>query len=272
MEMILEAFKYEFMRNALFAGVFIAACCSFLGVFLVLKKLSLIGDGLAHVSFAAAALGLLLSLTPLLVTIPVVIAASFGIIRLNRKANIHGDAAIGLVSSLAVALGVLIASVGGGFNVDLMSYLFGSILLISQADIWITVALSVVIISFVLYFYKSLFAVSYDEEYARISGIPAGRLNHLMIVLTAVTISLGIRVVGTMLISSLIIFPAISALQVARSFRNAIVISACISITCVIAGVMVSYFLNFPTGALIVVLNALCFGLFFALGKLPAKT
>jgi ABC-type Mn2+/Zn2+ transport system permease subunit len=267
-ETLAEAFRYDFVWRALTAGSLIAVSCSLLGIFLVLRKYSLIGDGLAHVSFAAAALSILLSASPLLVTIPFVVLASFGILALNERAGIHGDAAIGLVSSFSVALGVIIASLAKGFNVDLMSYLFGSILVISSLDVAVSVTLSVVIIATVFVFYKSLFAISYDEEYARVIGIPVKRINYLIIVLTAVTISLGIRVVGTMLVSSLIIFPAVTALQTAKSFRGAILTATVISMSCVIAGVLVSYLFNLPTGGTIVVLNAICFIVFFARRKL----
>lgn len=266
-----EFFRYDFVWKALLTGSLIAVCSALLGVFLVLRKYSLIGDGLAHVGFASAALALLFSVSPLFLTIPLSIIAAFLILKLNEKARLHGDAAIGLISSFSVAVGVLIASVAKGFNVDLMSFLFGSILLISDTDVWVSVALAAVIIFLVFFFYHSLFAISYDEEFARVSGVKVKRVNALMIILTAVTISLGIRVVGTMLISSLIIFPAVSALQVAKSFRSALFISALTAVVCVVIGVTASFFLNLPTGATIVVLNAVAFGVFFIAGRTGAR-
>ncbi len=265
---IIEALQYDFIVKALLVGTLIAVCCSFLGVFLVLKKFSLIGDGLAHVSFASVAVALLLSASPLLVSIPLVILASFLILKLNERADLHGDAAIGLVSSFAIAAGVLIASLAKGFNVDLMSYLFGSILVISDIDVIISIALSAVVIILVLLFYNNLFAITYDEEFARVMGLNTRFMNYLIAVLTSVTIAVGIRIVGTMLISSLIVFPTVTALQVSKGFKGTIVISAVVSAVCVILGVLVSYLFSLPTGAAIVLLNAVIFLVFFCIKRL----
>lgn len=265
--LIIEALQYDFILKALLVGSLIAICCSFLGIFLVLKKYSMIGDGLAHVSFATIAIALLLSASPLLVSIPLVILSSFLILKLNEKANIHGDAAIGLVSSFAVATGVLISSVAKGFNIDLFSYLFGSILVISDMDVILSVILSIAVMLMIVFFYNNLFAITYDEEFAKVIGLNTKTLNYLISVLTSITIVLGIRVVGTMLISSLIIFPTVTALQIAKGFKSTILISSLVSISCVVMGVFVSFVMNFPTGATIVILNAFCFVLFFSLKK-----
>jgi len=265
---LIDALQYDFVLKALLVGSLIALCCSFLGVFLVLKKLSLIGDGLAHVSFATIAIALLLSFSPLLVSIPLVILASFLILKLNEKADVHGDAAIGLVSSFAVALGVLIASLAKGFNVDLFSYLFGSILVISNLDVWLSVILSAVVIFAVLFFYNDLFAVTYDEEFSSVIGLNTKMLNYIISILTSVTIVLGIRVVGTMLISSLIVFPTVSALQVSKGFKSTILISSLISVFCIVAGIFTAIILNLPPGATIVMLNALCFGICFTVKRI----
>jgi zinc transport system permease protein len=266
--LIVEAVQYDFILKALLVGSLIAVCCSFLGIFLVLKKYSLIGDGLAHVSFATVALALLLAASPLLVSIPLVILSSFVIMKLNEKADLHGDAAIGLVSSFAVAAGVLISSVAQGFNVDLFSYLFGSILVIGNLDVIMSVILSAVVILLIIFFYNDLFAITYDEEFAGVIGLNTRAMNYLISILTSITIVLGIRVVGTMLISSMVIFPTVTALQVAKSFKSTILISTVVSVSCVISGVFLSFVLNLPTGATIVMLNAVCFVVFFSLKKL----
>lgn len=265
---IAEALQYGFILKALLVGSLIAVCCSLLGVFLVLKKFSLIGDGLAHVSFASVAIALLFSASPLLVSIPLVIVASFIILKLNERADMHGDAAIGLVSSFSIAAGVLIASLSRGFNVDLMSYLFGSILVISNADVAISIVLSAVVILMVLLFYNNLFSITYDEEFARVAGLNTRVMNYLIAILTSITIAIGIRIVGTMLISSLIVFPTVSALQISKGFKGTMVISAVISIVCVIAGVFLSYIFSLPTGAAIVVLNAGFFALLYVIKRL----
>lgn len=262
--MILDALQYGFIQKALIAGSLIALSCAFLGVFLVLRKFSMIGDGLAHVSFATVALALLLSYSPLLVSIPLVIASSFLILKLNEKANLHGDAAIGLVSSLSVAIGIVIASLAQGFNIDLFSYLFGSILVISDLDVYLSVGLSSLVIGMIVFYYHDLFAITYDEAYARVSGMKVEWLNYLIAILTSITIVLGIRVVGTMLVSSLIVFPAVTALQVSRSFKHAMTIASLVSILCVVTGVFLSFMLNLPTGGTIVILNAICFAISFS--------
>ncbi|OGO80544.1 MAG: ABC transporter [Clostridiales bacterium GWC2_40_7] len=267
-EGIIEAVQYDFILKALLVGSLIAICCSLLGAFLVLKKLSLIGDGLAHVSFASVAIALLFSASPLLISIPMVILASFVILKLNEKADLHGDAAIGLVSSFSIAAGVLIASLANGFNVDLMSYLFGSILVISNMDVIISMVLSALVILMVLLFYNNLFAITYDEEFARVAGLNTRLMNYLIAVLTSITIAIGIRIVGTMLISSLIIFPTVTALQISKGFKGTMVISAVVSVLCVIFGVFLSYLFSLPTGAAIVMLNAAIFLVFFCIKRL----
>lgn len=263
MNLIVEAFQYSFIQRALLTGSFIAICCAFLGVFLVLRRFSLIGDGLAHVSFATIALGLLLQTSPLMISIPLVMIASLLIIKLTEKAHIFGDAAIGLVSALGIAGGVLIASMAGGFNVDLFGYLFGSILSISGVEVWLSVALSAVVIFLVVFFYQDLFLITFDEEFARVSGLNVKRLNTLLILLTSLTIVLGVKVVGTMLVSSLIIFPSVSALQIARSFKAVIAAALLFAVLSVVFGVLIAFVANWPAGATIVFVNFLFFCLAF---------
>ncbi len=264
-ELIKEALSYSFMQRAIIVGVFIALSSTLLGIFLVLKKYSMIGDGLAHVSFATVAIALFLGTSPLLISIPIVILSSIFIMQLNEKAGLHGDAAIGLVSSFSVALGVLISSVAGGFNIDLFSYLFGSILAIKDSDMYLSIVLAGFVIALVVFLYNDLLAVTHDEEFASVIGIRTKLMNYLIATLASITIVLGIRVVGTMLISSMIVFPTVTALQVSRSFKSTIVISALISVAAVIIGVLTSYVLNFPSGATIVMVNAFVFIVFFAL-------
>lgn len=254
-----EIFKQGFMVKALLTGSFIAIACSLLGVFLVLKNMSLIGDGLAHVSFAAIAIGLLVSDKPLLISIPLVIIASFIILLLKERAKIDADATIGLLSSSSIAIGVLIASVAKGFNIDLFSYLFGSILFINQSEVIVSFLLTISIVVLVIIFYNDLFSITFDENFAKISGIKVKKINYLLSVFTSITIVLGIRIVGTLLISSLIVFPSVSALQVSRGFKETLVFSTLFSLLAVIIGIIFSYILNLPTGALIVVVNLVIF-------------
>ncbi len=263
-----EAFHYDFIIRALIVGTFIALSCSFLGIFLVLKKLSLIGDGLAHVSFGTVAISLALGASPLFFTIPLVIIASLLILRLKEKAKIDGDAAIGLVSASAVAIGVFIASTGRGFNVDLFSYLFGNILVIDNNDLYISIVLSVIVIGSIILFYHDIFAVTFDEDFAGIAGIKSRAINNLVVILTAVTIAVGIRIVGAMLISSMIIFPVVTALQFDRGFKQTILIAAALSVFSVFTGILLSFIINAPSGATIVIMNAIMFTFIFVTTKL----
>ena len=268
--LLTEAFKYDFIPKAMLAGILIGLSSSFLGIFLVLRKYSMIGDGLAHVSFATIAIALFLNKSPLLVSIPLVTLSSIAILKLSEKDNINGDAAIGLISSFAVALGVLISSLSKGFNVDLFSYLFGSILLIKDMELVLSVILSIAVVTTVLFFYNSLFAMTYDEDFASIMRLNVRHMNYLMSILTSITIVLGIRVVGTMLISSMIIFPTVTALQISNSFKNTILISSIVSTFSVILGVFISFVYDLPTGATIVILNSICFLFFFSIKNIKS--
>ena len=254
-----EIFKQDFMIKALLSGVFIAIACSLLGVFLVLKNMSLIGDGLAHVSFAAIAIGLLVSDKPLIISIPLVIIASFIVLLMKEKAKIDADATIGLLSSTSIALGVIIASLAKGFNVDLFSYLFGSILFINNSEVLISFLLATSIVILIIVFYNDLFSLTFDENFASISGVKVKKINYLLSVFTSVTIVLGIRIVGTLLISSLIVFPSVSALQISRGFKETLIYSAIFSLIAVTIGIILSYIFNLPTGALIVLVNGVIF-------------
>lgn len=267
LELIQQAWTYDFVRDALIVGVLVAISCAMLGTFLVLRKLSLIGDGLAHVSFAGVAIAMLTAQSPLIVGIILVSLASILILKLHEKTNIHGDAAIGLVSSLAIAIGVLLTSISGGYNVDLFSYLFGSLLVISQTDLILSIILAVMVVALIIWQYPKLFAMTYDEEYAKIIGINVKNLNYMISILTAITIAIGIRIVGTMLISSMIIFPAISALQLTQSFKMTLIVAAMISAVSVVVGVLVSFAGNLPTGATIVLINGIVFMMSFVYRK-----
>lgn len=254
-----EIFMQDFMIRALITGIFIAISCSLLGVFLVLKNMSLIGDGLAHVSFAAIAIGLLFSDKPLIISIPLVIVASFLVLLLKEKAKIDADATIGLLSSFSIAIGIIIASIAKGFNIDLFSYLFGSILFISSSEMLLSGILALILILLIILFYNDLFSITFDESFAKISGIKIKLINYFISILVSITIVLGIRIVGTMLISSLIVFPSVSALQISKGFKKTLFLSVIFSIIAIFFGIIFSYIFNVPTGALIVVCNAIIF-------------
>jgi zinc transport system permease protein len=192
---------------------------------------------------------------------------SLGILRLGEKATLYGETAIGLVSALAMAAGVLLAEAGGGFNVDLYSYLFGSILAIKESELILSAVLSAGVLVVIKIFYHDLFSITYDEDFAKVTGIKTGLVGKILILLTALTVVLGIRVVGTLLVSSLIIFPAVTALQLSRGFRATILIAMVCGVLSVTAGIIVSFCLDLPTGAAIVVVNFLLFAAAFVYGR-----
>ncbi len=255
--------QYGFIQRALISGVFIALLCSILGVLIVLRRLSLIGDGLAHVTFGGVALGLALRIYPLYVTLPIVLVSSLGILKMTEKARMMGDAAIGVVSSIGIAGGVILASLAGGFNVDLFSYLFGNILAISRDETILSVILSVIVLGVILFYYDEILSITFDEEFARVSGIRTDRINKVLVLLTAVTVVLTMNIVGILLISALLILPAVTAFQLARGFKSSLAISALTAVTSVIAGIFLSIVVNLPTGATIVLTNFFLFVLAF---------
>lgn len=265
---ILDILQYGFIQRALIAGSFIGILCSVLGVFLVLRRLSLIGDGLAHATFGSVALSLFMNVSPLYISLPVVMLCALGILRLTERFRLNGDAAIGIVSSLGIAGGILLSSVAGGFNVDLFSFLFGSILAISNTEVVLSIIISVLVLLLVSFFYNDLLSITFDEESAKVSGINIKRLNMVFVLMTAITVVLSMKVVGIMLISALLILPPVTALQVAESFKVTIFVALVSAILSVISGILISFYLDLPTGAVIVIVN---FGLFL-MGIIYRKT
>jgi zinc transport system permease protein len=258
---ILDFFSHGFIQRALIAGSFIAILCSTLGVFLVLRRLSLIGDGLAHVTFGSVAVGLLFRVYPIYVAAPLVMLSSLGIMKLTEKARVYGDAAIAIVSSLGISGGILLASVAGGFNIDLFSYLFGNILAIGRAEVVSSIVLSVILIVTIAAFYHDMLSVTLDEDSARAAGVKVRAMNMILVLTTALTVVLAMRVVGIMLISALLVLPAVTALQIARGFRTAMVLAGLIGVASVVFGIFISFLADIPTGATIVLLS---FAMFLA--------
>jgi zinc transport system permease protein len=271
---LIEIFSYGFMQRALISGLLVGILCAVLGVFLVLRRLSLIGDGLAHVTFGSVALALALKAQPTYVTLaalPLVLLSSLGILKLTEKAKIYGDAAIGIVSAAGIAVGVILAGATGGFNVDLFSYLFGNILAVSAVETVMAAVLFCLVITVVVVYYRKLFAITFDEELARSSGIKVERINSLLAILTALTVVLAMKLVGILLVSALLIIPPVTALQVARSFRLTIMLSALFSSISVVAGILLSLVLNLPSGGVIVLVNIALFVIAFVVRKLSRQ-
>jgi zinc transport system permease protein len=252
---IMDFLEYGFIQRAVIAGAFISVLCSTLGVLLVLRRLSLIGDGLAHVTFGSVAVALLFKVYPLYISLPIVMASSFGILKLMARARIGGDAAIGILSAVGIAGGVLVASLAGGFNVDLFSFLFGNILSISMEEVYTSIILSLIVLAVIVFNYHDIFSITFDEEFAKACGINTNRINYMIVLFTAVTVVLTMKVVGIMLTSALLIFPAVTAFQFARSFRNALIIAAVVALVSLVCGIVLSLLMNLPTGASIVIVH-----------------
>ncbi|MEG0270590.1 MAG: metal ABC transporter permease [Clostridia bacterium] len=270
LEMLQNMFSYQFMVRALIVGVLVSLCASLLGVSLVLKRYSMIGDGLSHVGFGSLAVATALGLAPMVVTIPVVVLAAFLLLRLSSRAKLKGDAAIAMISTGALALGVIVLSLSSGMTSDVNNYLFGSVLAMSESDVWLSVVLAAVVLILFAVFYRKIFAVTFDEVFARAIGERAELYNMLLAFLTAITIVLGMRVMGAMLISSLIIFPALTAMRVCKSFRSVTLCAAVVSVLCFLVGLYCSYVLATPAGASVVVVHIVAFLAFSAVGKLRA--
>lgn len=257
-----EMFTFDFMRRALIVGILVSLCAALLGVSLVLKRYSMIGDGLSHVGFGALAVAAALGLAPLAVAIPVVVLAAFLLLRISESSNIKGDAAIAIISTGALAVGVLVVSLIPGMNADLVNYMFGSILSMTQSDVLLSAVLSVMVLVLFIVFYHRIFAITFDETFAAATGMRTKGYNLMIAFLTAITIVLGMRMMGTLLISSLIIFPALTAMRVFKKFRSVVICAAVVSIVCFMAGLMISYVFATPTGASIVAVNMLTFAVF----------
>lgn len=254
---IFQMLSYPFVIRAFIVGILVSLCAALLGVILVLKRYSLIGHGLADVGFASLAIASVLGISSIYISMPIITVCSFFIMYLSQNKKIHGDVAIGIFSTGALALGVLITSMKKGFNADIYSYMFGSILAINQSDVILSVFLSLVVLVLFSICYNRLFLVTVDESFARASGINVNLYQFLISFLTALTVVLGMRMMGTLLISSLVIFPAVIAKKIANSFKNLILLSAIISSLCFILGIWFSIVWGIPTGASIVVINIL---------------
>ena len=266
MTAIFHMFSYHFMQRAILVGVLVSLCAALLGVSLVLKRYSMIGDGLSHVGFGALAIASALHLAPLAVTVPVVVLAAVLLLRLSQNSRIHGDAAIALISSSALAIGVISVSVTTGMNTEVSSYMFGSILALSRSDAILSVALSVMVLALFVLFYPRIFAVTFDESFSKAVGANAEAYNLLIALLIAVIVVLGMNLVGSLLISALVIFPALSAMRLFKSFLSVTVCSAVLSVGCALAGLFISLLAGTPVGATIVVADIAAFGAFSLAG------
>lgn len=262
---MLEIFQYSFMVRAFEVGIIIALVCPLIGIFLVLRRYSLIADTLAHISLAGVAIGLVTKLNPIITATVTSVIASFIIERLRTSKKVYGESALALFLSGGLAVAITLISLSGGFNVDLFSFLFGSIVSVTQNDVYLVAVLAVLMFVSVAAFFKVLIFVSFDEETARVTGINTRLINILLIILTAVTVSIAMRIVGILLISALIVIPVLSALQFKKGFNMSLVYAEAISLFSVVSGIFVSYYLNIAAGGAIVLvaLGVFCLSLFY---------
>ncbi|MBQ6180671.1 MAG: metal ABC transporter permease [Ruminococcus sp.] len=256
---------------ALIGGIAVTICSSLLGTTLVLKRYSMIGDGLSHIGYGALSVAAVMNMAPLKVALPVVVIAAFILLRLSESSKLSGDSAIALFSTTALAVGILVSSKAGLTN-DVSHYMFGSILAMSKSDVILSVILSVVVILTYVFLYNRIFSVTFDENFAKATGVNASAYNMIFAVLTAVTVVLGMMMMGALLISSLIVIPTLTAMRVCKSFRGVVLTAGTVSVVSFLLGMFMSLLMNTAPGASIVIVNVVFFLLFSTIGTIRSRT
>ena len=278
LQTLAQYFSYPFVWYALIVGVLIALCSALFGVVLVLKRFSFIGDGLSHVAFGALAIATVMNVTDnMLIVLPITVICAILLLKTGQNTKIKGDAAIGMLSAGALAVGYLVLSLfSGSGNVagDVCSTLFGSfsIITLSSWEVILCIILSLAVITLFILFYNRIFAVTFDEDFARASGIRASLYNLLIAVVTAIIIVLAMNLVGSLLISALVIFPALSSMRICRTFKRVVILSTIISITCAIVGILSAIVFSTPVGPTIVVCDILAFLICYVVGKIRRES
>jgi zinc transport system permease protein len=263
--MVFDLFTYGFMQRALITGVAIAIICSMVGIFLVLRRYSLFGDALSHMAFGGIAIGLFLNVYPLWTAFAVSVLSALGITKLRKSTKISGDAAIAVLLSSGLAIGVLLVSASKGFTVDLFSFLFGSILLTSMEDTFLILGISGGVVATVIALRKELLYVTFDEEQATVSGLSVNRLNYVFMILASVTVITSMRLVGILLISALIVLPNIASMMMGKGFKKTVIISISLSVGAVVGGTIASYYLDLaPSGTIVMILVGMFLGTLLA--------
>ncbi len=255
---------------ALIGGAAVTLCSALLGVSLVLKKYSMIGDGLSHVGYGALAVAAVMNVAPLKFALPVVVVAAIVILRLSNSGKLHGDSAIAVFSTTALAIGILVSSKAGMMN-DVSHYLFGSILAMDKNDVILSVILSLIVIAIFIIFYHKIFAVTFDENFSKATGLKINFYKLLIAILTAITIVLGMMMMGSLLISSLIIFPAITSMRICKSFRHVVICSGLVSVICFLIGLFFSLAADTAPGATVVIVNVIIFIIFTVYSKIKQR-
>lgn len=279
LEQLINYLQYPFVRYALIVGVLIALCSSLLGVTLVLKRFSFIGDGLSHVAFGAMAVAAVAGLTnDMLIVMPVTIVSAVLLLRTGSNARIKGDAAVAMISVGALAIGYLlmnIFSTSSNVSGDVCTTLFGStsILTLDEIEVWVCIILSIVVVFAFIFFYNKIFSVTFDEDFARATGTKAGVYNLIIAIIIAVIIVLAMNLVGSLLISALVIFPALSAMRVFKSFKSVTICSACLSVFCAALGIIISIITpkGTPVGSTIVAVDIVVFFVFWLIGFIKER-
>ena len=268
MNWFVEMFSYGFMQRALIAGVLISLTAALIGVPLVLRKNSMIGDGLSHTAFGAFAVATVLNFAPIWFAVPVVIAVSFLVLKLSGNKKVNGDAAIAVLSAASLAIGTMAISLTPGVNIDLNSYLFGSVLSIAWSDVWLSLGLAVVVVLLYVFSHNRIFAITFDEDFAKAIGVKTGLYDAIFAVICSLVVVFGMRLLGALLISSLIIFPTLTSMQLAKSFRRVVLMAVVVSVVNFVVGLVLSYLLSSPTGATVVIVNLVVFGVVVGVRKL----
>jgi zinc transport system permease protein len=253
--MLFDILQYGFMQRALISGIAVAISCSVIGLFLVLRRQALFGDALSHVAFGGIAVGLYANIYPIWTAFIVSILASLGITKLRQSTKISADSAVAVLLSSGLAIGVVLIGLAGGFSLDLYSFLFGSILLISSQDQYMILIMTAIVLAIMYKIYRRLMYIAFDEEQANVSGIDVAKINYLFIVLASVTVITSLRLVGVLLISSLIVIPNITAIMFGKGFKKTALISIIIAILSVIGGIVTSYLMNLAPGGTIVIIS-----------------
>ena len=252
--MVFEILSFGFMQNAIISGIAISLICSTVGLFLVLRKYSLFGDALAHSAFGGVALGLFLGFYPLWAAYAVSILSALGLTKIRQKYDISGDAIVAILLSSGIAVGIVLISLSGGFSIDIFSFLFGSILLVSTENVIIVLGLCAAIFIILITGYKKFMYITFSEEQAQVSGIPVQKLNYLLIAIAGVTVVTSMQLVGVLLVSALFVIPNVTAMMFKRSFKQTIILSMSFSVFSTVAGILISYPLDIAPSGMVVLL------------------
>ena len=268
-ETIAEMMSFGFIQRAVLVGTLVSLCAALLGVSLVLKRYSMIGDGLSHVGFGVLTVATAFGVTsPLYISIPCVTISAIALLKIGNSKKIKSDSAIALISSTSLAIGVAVTSVTTGMNTDVCNFMFGSILAMSMGDVYLSVIVSIIVAILFITYYRKLFVVTFDEDFAKASGLKADRYTSIIAILTALIIVIGMRMMGVMLISSIIIFPALTSMRIFKSYKKVIISSGIVSVESFLIGIYLSYIYNISTGATIVLVNLTFFIIFTIIDKI----